>query len=135
MGPKACLILCSYWERLWMVACVGGYYGSEFQGFWGATQGEPLFPTLFNVVVEAVARHWISLVAGGAGGKGGWVSEVLNRAKFLYADDGLVASMDPVWLQGAFETLTVLFDRVELKKNPGRGSSGSAAPSAWWGLS
>ena len=32
-------------------------------------------------------------------------------------DDGLVASTDPEWIQGAFDTLTGLFDRVELCKN------------------
>ena len=32
-------------------------------------------------------------------------------------DDGLVASANPVLLQGEFDTLTGLFDRVELGKN------------------
>ena len=40
-----------------MVARMGGYYGAQFQGFWGVTQGDPLSPTIFNVVVEAVVRH------------------------------------------------------------------------------
>ena len=28
------------------------------------TQGDPLFPTIFNVVVDAVVCHWDSLIAG-----------------------------------------------------------------------
>ena len=27
------------------------------------TQGEPLFPTIFNVLVDAVLFHWVSVVA------------------------------------------------------------------------
>ena len=42
-----------------------------------------------------------------------------HRAAFFYADDGPVASTDPVWLQGAFDTLTGLFNRVRLQTNVG----------------
>ena len=36
------------------------------------------------------------------------------------ADDGMVASSDPVWLQGAFNALVSLFDRVSLQTNIGK---------------
>ena len=39
------------------------------------------------------------------------------KAEFFYADDGMVASTNPGWLQTAFDTLTGLFDRVGLKTN------------------
>ena len=97
-----------------MVARAGGYYGSAFQGFQGVTQGDLLSPTIFNMVVGALMCHWISLVSGGAEVKYGWGREVLHRTNFYYKDDGLVTSTDPVWLQGAFENLTGLFNRVEL---------------------
>ena len=42
-----------------MVARAGGYYGEAFKGARGVTQGDPLSPTIFNVVVDAVVRHWI----------------------------------------------------------------------------
>ena len=38
------------------------YYGGPFKGYWGLTHGEQLSPTIFNVVVDAVVQHWISLV-------------------------------------------------------------------------
>ena len=50
----------------------GGYYGAAFQVFLGVNQVEPLSPTIFNVVVDAVVRHWISLVEGSTGGQYGW---------------------------------------------------------------
>ena len=38
----------------------------------------------------------------------------------FYADNGMVASSDPGWLQGAFNTLVGLFDRVGLQTNVGK---------------
>ena len=60
VGPRARRILQSYWRRLTMVARVGGYYGAEFQGARRVTQGDPLSPTIFNVVVDVVVRHWVT---------------------------------------------------------------------------
>ena len=78
-------------------------------------------PTIFNVVVDAVVRHWESLVAERDGGnisddEGGaeqtagrtirerydgqlWAEErharLTVKAELLYADDRMVASTDP----------------------------------------
>ena len=38
----------------------------------------------------------------------------------FYADDGMVAFSDPVWLRGAFNALVGLFDRVGLQTNAGK---------------
>ena len=43
-----------------MVAQAGGYYGKDFRGERGVTQGNPLSPTIFNVVVDVVVRHWVN---------------------------------------------------------------------------
>ena len=99
-------------------------------------QGDPLSPTIFNVVVGALVRHWESLVAEQVGGDrsdnnndvaqpsgktirarddGQWRAEEGNvrlklKVAFFYADEGLVASTDPRWLQYAFNMLTGLFE-------------------------
>ena len=57
--PQYRHILHAYWDRLRMVARAGVYYGAFLRGFWGATQWDPMFPTIFNVVVHAVVCHWI----------------------------------------------------------------------------
>ena len=41
-----------------MVACASGYYSESLRGFLGITQGETLSLTIFNVVVDEVARKW-----------------------------------------------------------------------------
>ena len=40
-----------------------------------------------------------------------------HQNAFFYADNGMVASADPQWLQAAFSTLVGLFDRVGLRTN------------------
>ena len=73
MGPRACRILCKYWDWLKMVSRTGGYYGVLFKGLWGLTHRDPLSPTIFNVVVDAVVIHWILFVAYVEGVHYGWV--------------------------------------------------------------
>ena len=43
-----------------------------------------------------------------------------NQAALFYAKDGMVALLDPVWIQGAFNTLVGLFDRIGLRTNVGK---------------
>ena len=57
VGTQDLHILCNYWYRMTMVDHAGGYCGETFKGFGGVTQGYPLSPTIFNVVVDAVVRH------------------------------------------------------------------------------
>ena len=45
-----------------MVAWAGGYYGELFPVERGVTQRDTLSPTIFNVVVDMMVRHWESLV-------------------------------------------------------------------------
>ena len=75
------------------------------------TQGDPFPPTIFNVMVGAVVRHWVLLVAEGAGGQDGCCREVIRFADFFYIGDRLVASTDPYFMQGVINTLTRLFNR------------------------
>ena len=60
--PHTCRILWTYWDILTVVARAGQYYGEAFKVFQGVTHGYPLSPTIFNVVLDALVRHWISLV-------------------------------------------------------------------------
>ena len=100
-----------------MVARAGGYYGTVFQGERGVTQDDPLSPTIFNVVVGAVVRHWSTGVIAEVEARGGLGKEGRHQAALFYSDNGMVASSDPGWLHGAFNTLVGLFDRVGLWTN------------------
>ena len=66
VGPQAFGILQTYCIWLRVVAKAVGYYGVGFKGARGVTQGDPLSPTIFNVVVDAVLQHRISVMMEGA---------------------------------------------------------------------
>ena len=61
VGDQVRRLVATYWEWTTMVARAGRYYGKGFKGERGVTQGDPLSPTIFNVVVDAVVRHWLLL--------------------------------------------------------------------------
>ena len=84
------------------------------------TQGGPLSPTIFNVVVDVVVWHWFEVMIEGAGGQGRRGQEVRHQNAFFYADDGMIALSDPGWIQGEFGTLVGMFDRSGLNKNVGK---------------
>ena len=60
----------TYWSQLRMVANVGGYYRAMFKGARGVTQGDPLSPTIINMVVNAVVRHWVTVMVESAEERG-----------------------------------------------------------------
>ena len=84
------------------------------------TKGDPFSPTIFNVVVDAVARHWVTVIVEGAGEWGEHGKEGRHQAALFYADYDMVAFPDPLWLQVAFNTLVGLFDMVGLQTNGGK---------------
>ena len=106
-----------YWRRLTTVERAGGYYGTAFQGERGVTQGDLLSTTIFNVVVDAVVRHWVTVMAKGAEDRGESGQEVRHQDALFYAENGMVASSDPHWIQGDFNNLVGLFDMVGLWTN------------------
>ena len=97
VGPSARRLLTTYWRRLTMEARAGGYYVEAFKGARGVTQGDPLSPTIFNMVVEAVARHWIDGLVAETAEKGETGREGRHQSAVFYADDSMVVSSDPAW--------------------------------------
>ena len=82
-----------------MVERAGVYYGTGFKGARGVTQGDPLSPTIFNVVLDAVVRHWVTLAVEDAEKRGERGKEGRHQATLNHADNVMVASSDPCWLQ------------------------------------
>ena len=56
-------ILRTYWTQLQLVARAGGYFAPSLQGYFGVTQADTFPPIIFNVVVDAVIRPWLMVVA------------------------------------------------------------------------
>ena len=121
VGPKMLHNLRTYWDWLQIAEKSGGHYGPEFQSHCRVTQGDPLSPTIFNVVVEYVIQHWVTVVPPPQEGTGQGLGESIQTlAAIFYANYRLVASPESARLQGAFNVLTGLFDRVGLHNNEGK---------------
>ena len=100
-----------------MVARAGGYYREACKGDRGVTQGDPLSPTIFNVVVDAVVRNWATMALEEAEKRGERGNEGRHQDALFYADNGMLVLSDPHWLQWAFDALVSLFERVGLWTN------------------
>ena len=72
------------------------------------------------MVVDAVVRHWVNGLVDEAEAKGETGREGRHQSAVLYANNGLVVSSDPAWLQGAFNALVAIFYRVGLLTNFGK---------------
>ena len=104
-------LLRKYWERLTMVAQAGCYYGALYKGQQGVTQGGLLFPTIFNMVVDAVIQYWmVVVVVGKELGTEGFGKSVQMLDTLFYADGGLLTSPRPAWIQEEMDVLIGLFD-------------------------
>ena len=106
-----------YWDRLTIFSRDGGYFGSLFKGYQGVTQGNHLSPTIFNLFVDAVIRHWVTVVTPIEAGKGGLGMNIIDLEAYFYADSGLVASNQPERIQRVFDVLNGLFIRFDLQIN------------------
>ena len=58
VGPKTIRILKAFWDKAELACRASGYYGRVFKAWRGATQGGPLSPTIFNLMVDAIVREW-----------------------------------------------------------------------------
>ena len=67
-----------------------------------------------------MVRRWVTVVIAGAEERGERGKKGRHHADILYTGNGMVASSDPHWLQGAFNILVGLFDRVVLWTNVGK---------------
>ena len=100
-----------------MVASVSRYFGHPFKGYQVVTQGNPLSPTILNVVVDAIILHWVTVLTPIESVMGVLGLTGIDLMGYFYSDDGLVALTQPERLHRAFYFLTGLFGRFGLRKN------------------
>ncbi|KAL7541335.1 hypothetical protein ACHAWF_006905 [Thalassiosira exigua] len=53
-----------FWAPAEMVCRAGESYGTPFGAGRGVTQGRPLLPKLFNILVDAIVREWLQVLFG-----------------------------------------------------------------------
>ena len=91
--PRTVRLIRTYWDRLTMVAKAGGYLGCPFKGYQVVTQGDPLTPTIFNVVVDAVVRHWVMVVTPTEAVTETWTGH--HRPGGIFLQRGWTCGVDP----------------------------------------
>ena len=118
MGDRLLTLIRNYWSQQQIVTRQSGFHGPIFTATRGGTQGGLFTPTLFNICVDNVIRYWLSLVVEDKQvSTQGFGTAVANQMALFYADDGLISSTDPTWLQQALDVLTGLFRRIGLSTN------------------
>ena len=90
--PRTIRLLWTYWDRLTMVVKRGGYFGLPFKGYHIVTQGNPLSLKLFNVVMDAVIRHCVTVVVPNMNGLEGLDLSIGELVEYFYDGDVHVAS-------------------------------------------
>ena len=104
-----------------MVARDGGSFGPHLKGKRGVKQGDLLSPTIFNMVVDTVLCHWVTMVTEMEETSNpitwGFGRDIQNLVAYLYADNRLLVSTRSHWLHRAFDVLTEMFDPVGLHIN------------------
>ena len=110
-------ILRNYWVHLLVVARVGCYYGTLFQGYREFTQWYPLSPTIFNIVLNTVTCRWISIVAKEEAGPEGFRWAVQWLVALFYADNGILYSPQLDRLQADLDVLAGIFHQVCMHNN------------------
>ena len=120
VGPNILGLLKFYWDKQHCVVKYGKYHREIFVPYRGATQGSVVFTTLFNVLVNAVVREWLTDVTGNitAAIVGLQGDDVGRMSLLFYANDGAIRSKDHEWLQNLTQYLFDLFrDCTGLKPN------------------
>ena len=93
------------------------------------TKEYPLSPTIFNVVLDSVIKHWVTVLGGFQGEIGQVLGESIQTLMAIFYDnDGLVTLSEGARLQGSFNVLTGLFDRASLRTNEGNTVSMDCRP-------
>ena len=128
VGECTLRLLRTYWDNQQLVARQAGYHGEPFSASRGVTQGDPLSPTIFNIVVDAVVRYWLSLVLDGTESDDGLGRSVAEQLVLFYADDGLIGARNHEWLQMALSCLVGLFARAGLQTNTSKTKAMTCTP-------
>ena len=117
VGPRAIRILLMCWGRLAVVAKHGSYPPLPFKGYRGENQVDPLYPTIFNVVVNVVIYQRVAAADMAEEGAEGLGALVQDLAAYFYSENRLFISTQPERLQRALASSHTLFIQVSLQLN------------------
>ena len=95
-----------------MIPRTGRYYGRSFQTGQGVTQGDLVYPTIFNIVVDAVVRETLREVCGPQEALHGLGWKVGEHYIVFYAYGVRISARNPIWAHVMLMILMHMFDWV-----------------------
>mmetsp|Transcript_5724 Transcript_5724/g.8521 ORF Transcript_5724/g.8521 Transcript_5724/m.8521 type:complete len:1130 (+) Transcript_5724:164-3553(+) len=107
MGPNLCRIVETIWAEDSLAPRRGGYYGRKFRCGRGVRAGDTMSPTLFNICVDAIIRHWRQEMN----------PTPTEETALFYADDGMFTGTDEVRFQSNLNFITGCFAKIGLVMN------------------
>jgi len=102
---KMLTLIALQWDKMQVIPKQADFFGIPFYQDSGQITGSILGPLIFNIVVDLVVRYWMTIMVDDGGTSAMTGLTVKELLLLFYADDGMIASRDPAWLQ---EALTVL---------------------------
>ena len=75
-----------------------GYYGWSFQLDMGLDQGGPVWPIIFNIVVDALVQDTLLDICGPNEAQHGMGWEMGEHDIVVYYDDGLIMGRNYIWV-------------------------------------
>jgi hypothetical protein len=112
VGPKILQLIIIFWEQSELICKAVRDSRPVFKAKYGITQGIPVLPTIFSLMVDASVRAWLVKIDA--------VMEIVDVRRLMacfYTGDGYMVAHNLALLQRAFNSFYVLCDSVGLKTN------------------
>ena len=90
MGQNTAHFISHHWDSLLFVPKASRYLGMAFGTGRGFTQGDPTYPIIFNIVVDAVVRAVLEVVCGTQEARNGMGWTAGERNLVFYTDGGQI---------------------------------------------
>ena len=134
-GPDTNLqrLIQRYWYGQKVVPKSGKCFGRPFHMERGGTQGDPVYQTIFNIIVYSVVRVVLLEVCVPQEAQHGigWLED--DQKNCFYADDGRIAGQNLLWVQTTLMAMVSMFERLGLHTNLGNTKSVACTSGFIWG--
>ena len=120
LGPNLQKLLQRYWDKREVVSTARNLFGRLFGKDRGVTQGNPVSPTIFKIVVDAVVRVFLLEVCGNHKLHHGFGWAEGEHNIILYAEYSRIAGRNPIWVQTTLMVVVRMLYRVGLLTNTGK---------------
>ena len=116
MGQITDLLIAYHWDNLMFVPNENRFLGMPLSTVRGVTQGNPMSPMIFNILVDAVVRETLEVVCGTQEVQNGMGWAVGEHNLIFYMYDGSTGGRYHIWVQDALTVSVAMFRQLGLDK-------------------